>query len=80
MDGNSRTLESTGSLMDTIICCSTMIRDLYFYMLRNDPDMAIVFRKSMELLMTDSNSPMWDESKKSDPQVEIFIPHPRNKE
>lgn len=80
MDGNSRTLESTGSLMDTIFCCSTMIRDLYFYMLRNDPDMAIVFRKSMELLMTDSNSPMWDESKKSDPQVEIFIPHPRNKE
>lgn len=80
MDGNSRTLESTGSLMDTIFCCSTMIRDLYFTMLRNDQDMAIAFRKAMELLMSDGDSPVWDESKKSDPQVEIFIPHHRTKE
>ena len=80
MDGNSRTLQSSGSLMDTIYGCSTMIRDLYFSMLRNDPDMAIAFRKSMERLMSDGDSPVWDESEKSDPQVEIFIPHPRNKE
>ena len=80
MDGNSRTLQSSGSLMDTIYGCSTMIRDLYFSMLRNDPDMAIAFRKSMELLMSDGDSPVWDESEKSDPQVEIFIPQPRNKE
>ena len=80
MDGNSRTLESTGSLMDTIFCCSTMIRDLYFSMLRNDPDMAVTFRMAMELLMTDSNSPMWDNSKKTDPQIEVFIPFPGNKE
>lgn len=80
MDGNSRTLQSSGSLMDMIYECSTMIRDLYFSMLRNDPDMAIAFRKSMELLMSDGDSPVWDESKKSDQQVEIFIPHPRNKE
>lgn len=79
MDGNSRTIQSTGSLMDTIFCCSTMIRDLYFTMLRNDQDMAIAFRKAMELLMSDGDSPVWDESKKSDPQVELFIPHPRTK-
>ena len=80
MDGNSRTLESTGSLMDTIFCCSTMIRDLYFSMLRNDPDMAIAFRKSMELLMSDGDSPMWDESKRPSPDLEIFIPRPRTKD
>lgn len=80
MDGNSRTLESTGSLMDTIYGCSTMIRDLYFSMLRNDPDMAATFRMAIEILIKDRESPMWDEYKKSDPQVEIFIPYHRNKE
>lgn len=80
MDGNSRTLESTGSLMDTIFCCSTMIRDLYFSMLRNDPDMAATFRMAMEILIKDRESPMWDESKRPSPQVEIFIPRPRTKE
>lgn len=80
MDGNSRTLESTGSLMDTIYGCSTMIRDLYFSMLRNDPDMAVTFRMAMEILIKDRESPMWDESKRTSPQVEIFIPRPRTKE
>ena len=80
MDGNSRTLESTGSLMDTIYGCSTMIRDLYFSMLRNDPDMAVAFRMAMEILIKDRESPMWDESKSPSPQVEIFIPRPRTKE
>lgn len=79
MDGNSRTLESTGSLMDTIFCCSTMIRDLYFSMLRNDPDMASTFRMAMEILIKDRESPMWDESKRPSPDLEIFIPRPRNK-
>ena len=80
MDDNSRTLESAGSLMDTIYGCSTMIRDLYFSMLRNDPDMAATFRMAIEILIKDRESPMWDESEKSDPQVELFIRHPRNKE
>lgn len=80
MDGNSRTLESTGSLMDTIFCCSTMIRDIYFTMLRNDQDMAIAFRKAMEILIKDTESPMWDESKRPSPDLEIFIPRPRNKD
>lgn len=80
MDGNSRTLESTGSLMDTIFCCSTMIRDLYFSMLRNDPDMAATFRMAIEILIKDRKSPMWDESKRPSPQVEIFIPRPRTKD
>ena len=80
MDGNSRTLESTGSLMDTIFCCSTMIRDLYFSMLRNYPDMAATFRMAMEILIKDRESPMWDESKRPSPDLEIFIPRPRNKD
>lgn len=80
MDGNSRTLESTGSLMDTIYGCSTMIRDLYFSMLRNDPDMAVTFRMAMEILIKDRESPMWDESKRPSPQVELFIRRPRTKE
>ena len=80
MDGNSRTLESTGSLMDTISCCSTMIQDLYFSMLRNDPDMAATFRMAIEILIKDRESPMWDESKRPSPQVEIFTPRPRTKE
>lgn len=80
MDGNSRMLESTGTLMDAIFGCSTMIRDIYFSMLRNDPAMAIAFRKAIELLVTDSDSPMWDESKRPSPQIEIFIPRPEKKE
>lgn len=80
MDGNSRTLESTGSLMDTIYGCCTMIRDLYFSMLRNDPDMAIAFRKAMELLMSDGASPVWDDSKKADPAFEVFMSFPIKKD
>lgn len=80
MDGKNRTLESTGTLMDTIYGCSTLIRDLYFSMMRNDPDMAMTFRKAMEILMTDRESPMWDESKRPSPQIEIFIPRPGKKE
>ena len=80
MDGNSRTLESTGRLMDTIFCCSTMIRDLYFSMLRNDPDMAATFRMAIEILIKDRESPMWDESKRPSPDLEIFIPRPRTKD
>lgn len=80
MDGNSRTLESTGSLMDTIFCCITMIRDLYFSMLRNDPDMAATFRMAIEILIKDRESPMWDESKRPSPDLEIFIPRPRTKD
>ena len=77
MDGNSRTLESTGSLMDTIFCCSTMIRDLYFSFFLYDPDMAVAFRMAMEILIKDRESPMWDESKRPSPDLEIFIPRPR---
>lgn len=80
MDGKNRTIQSTGSLMDTIYGCCTLIRNLYFSMMRNDPAMAIAFRKAIEILVTDSNSPMWDDSKKTDPQIEVFIPFPGNKE
>ena len=80
MDGKNRTLESTGTLMDTIYGCSTLIRDLYFSMMRNDPDMAMTFRKAMEILIKDRESPMWDESKRPRPDLEIFIPRPRNKD
>ena len=80
MDGNSRTLKSTGSLMDTIFCCSTMIRDLYFSMLRNDPDMAATFRMAIEILIKDRESPMWDESTRPSPDLELFIRRPRTKD
>lgn len=80
MDGNSRTLQSSGSLMDTIYGCSTMIRDLYFSMLRNDPDMAATFRMAIEILIKDRESPMWDESKRPSPDLELFIPRPRTKD
>lgn len=80
MNGNSLMIESNGSLRNTIYGCCAMIRELYFSMMRNHPDMASAFRKAMERLMTDGDSHMWDESKKSDPQVEIFIPYHRNKE
>lgn len=80
MDGNSRTLESTGSLMDTIYGCCTLIRDLYFSMLRNDPDMASAFRKAIESLITDSDSFVCDKSIKADPQIDVFIHFPGNKE
>ena len=80
MDGKNRTIQSTGTLMDTIYGCCTLIRDLYFTMMRNDPAMASAFRKAIELLMTDSNSPMWDESKRPSPDLELFIPRPINKD
>ena len=80
IDGNSRTLESTGSLMDTIYECSTMIRDLNFSMLRIDPEKAATFRMAIEILIKDRESPMWDESKRPSPDLEIFIPRQRTKD